>query len=74
MKKYRIKIVIYKTYRKEYYAQVKKWWGWIGVSHFGKESFYASYQNTYEHAEKAIHNHLTGNTQKIRTEYIDIRK
>jgi hypothetical protein len=70
--KYRIKIIIYKTGRKEYYAQKKYFFGWIGLYQDGEEMG-GGWCNDRNDALKRIDLNYSGNSKKqiVEFEYIN---
>ncbi len=71
--KYRIKIITYKTGRKQFFAQAKcSFLGWDGLDYDGKRCGYDSDCDTREDALRRIDKHYSGNTKKqtITFEYI----
>lgn len=73
--KYRIKIVTYRTGRKEYFAQKKTWFSWIGISYDGEANSAYNYSSS-ESKDKALERidlNYKGNTkpQTIEIEYIN---
>lgn len=71
--KYRIKIITYKTNRKQYIPQIKLCGIWMGLEHDGNSlPMYLKYDNR-KTALEIIDKHYNGNTksQSIEFEYID---
>lgn len=71
--KYRIKIVNYNTGRQDFYAQFKKWYGWVGITYEGKSAHWADGHSTSRQAAlQKIDLHFNGNSkvQSIEFEYI----
>ena len=71
--KYRIKIITYKSGKKEFIPQVKKGFLWLGLYIDGETTIMEVSKSTREDALKAIDAHYSGNF-KIRTieiEYIN---
>ena len=73
-KKYRIKIVTYKTGRQEYFPQVKKGWYWAGIAYDGEAMIGCEFSCSTR--QKALYNidlHYEGNheEQTIYFEYIE---
>ena len=72
--KYRIKIVTYKNGRKEYYAQVKVWCGWVALDRSGETDYVVGFIcSDRDEALNKIDLHYEGNTKKqsIEFEYIN---
>lgn len=70
--RYRIVITTFKSGRKEYLPQVKKWIGWVTIGYNGCEGRFYAANNSREEALVRIDKHFTGNTtaQTIEFEYI----
>lgn len=74
--KYRIKIINYKSGRKSYLPQVKKFIGWASIGYEGSDSYVndASECNSREEALNRIDSHFSGNTRKYNIEFEYIKK
>lgn len=71
--KYRIKIITYKTNRKEYIPQIKLCGIWMGLDCDGNAHLMYFNYNNRETALEIIDKHYNGNikSQSIEFEYID---
>ena len=70
--RYRIKIVTFKTGRQLFYPQVKRFFGWKGISSDGEECQWGLDYDTREMALRNIDRHYAGNStvDTIEFEYI----
>ena len=71
--KYRIKIITYKSGRKEYLAQIKKFFTWFNLDNGGSIYTIKIVFDSRGEALKAIDSHFEGNNtkQSIEFEYIN---
>lgn len=60
--KYRVKVITYKSGRRLFLPQVKRWWGWKGIGYSGSTEIgiQAECDTPYE-AGKCIKKHKQGN-------------
>lgn len=73
--KYRIKTITYNTGIKEYFAQYKSWFGWIGLDSEGNANFaIEGWCIDKTEALSRIELHFKGNTKKQKIEFEIIKK